>query len=69
MMDRTGIDPKYEGGSIRMAAASATIDWGVPIGVVFNIGRWARWQVFDKSQSGSPKHSLNFVCLSSPFDT
>ena len=29
-MTRVGIDPKYKGGSIRMAAASAAIDRGVP---------------------------------------
>ena len=48
IMDRIGIDPKYKGGSIRMAAASAAIDRGVPIDVVLNTGRWASWQVFDK---------------------
>ena len=46
--ERIGIDPKYKGGSIRMAAASAAIDRGVPIDVVLNTGRWASWQVFDK---------------------
>ena len=43
-----GIDPKYKGGSVRMAAASAAIDRGVPIDVVLNTGRWASWQVFNK---------------------
>ena len=42
------IDPKYKGGSIRMAAASATIDRGSPIDVVLNSGRWASWQVFNR---------------------
>ena len=37
-MDRARIDPKYKGGSIRMAAALAAIDWGVPIDVVLNGG-------------------------------
>ena len=48
VMDRVGIDPKYKGGSVRMAAASAAIDRGVPIDVVLNTGRWASWQVFNK---------------------
>ena len=43
VMDRVGIDPKYKGGSIRMAAASAAIDQGVPIDVVLDTGRWATW--------------------------
>ena len=43
-----GIDPKYKGGSVRMAAASAVIDQGVPIDVVLNKGRWANWQVFTR---------------------
>ena len=47
-MDRAGIDPKYKGGSVHMAAASAAIDRGVPIEVVLNTGRWASWQVFNK---------------------
>ena len=48
IMDCVGIDPKYKGGSIRMAAASTAIDRGVPIEVVLNTGRWASWQVFNK---------------------
>ena len=48
IMDRAGIDPKYKGGSVRMVAASAAIDRGVPIDVVLNTGRWASWQVFNK---------------------
>jgi hypothetical protein len=48
IMDRIKVDPKYKGGSIRMAAASATIDRGVPIDVVLNTGRWSNWQVFNK---------------------
>ena len=48
IMTRIGIDPKYKGGSVRMAAASAAIDRGVPIDVVLNTGRWASWQVFNK---------------------
>ena len=42
-MTRIGIDPKYKGGSVRMAAASAAIDHGVPIDAVLNTGRWASW--------------------------
>ena len=52
-MDRVGIDPKYKGGSVRMAAASAAIDRGVPIDVVLNTGRWASWQVFNKCYNRS----------------
>ena len=48
IMDRVGIDPKYKGGSVRMAAASAAIDCGVPIDVVLSTGRWADLQVFNK---------------------
>ena len=48
IMDRIKVDPKYKGGSIRMAAASAAIDRGVPIDVVLNTGRWSSWQVFNK---------------------
>ena len=45
-MIRVSIDPKYKGGSVRMAAASAAIDRGVPIDVLLNTGRRASWQVF-----------------------
>ena len=48
VMTRVGINPKYKGGSVRMAVASAAIDRGVPIDVVLNIGRWASWQVFNR---------------------
>ena len=48
IMDRIKVDPKYKGGSIRMAAASAAIDRGMPIDVVLNTGRWSSWQVFNK---------------------
>ena len=47
-MDRVGIDPKYKGGSVRMATASAAIDRGVLIEVVLNTGRWSSWQVLNK---------------------
>ena len=47
-MDRVGIDPKYKGSYICMAAASAAIGWRMPIDVVLNTGRWASWQVFNK---------------------
>ena len=47
-MNRGGIDPKYEGGFIRMAAALAAIDRGVPIDVVLITARWASWQVFNR---------------------
>ena len=46
-MDCAGIDPKYKGGFIRMAATLA-IDRGVPIDVVVNTGRWLSWQVFNR---------------------
>ena len=43
-----GIDPKYKGSFVHMAAASAAIDRGVPIDVVLNTGRWASWEVFNR---------------------
>ena len=48
LMACVGIDPKYKGGSIRIAAASAAINRDVPINVVLNTGRWASWQVFNR---------------------
>ena len=48
IMTCIGIDPKYKGGFVRMATASAAIDRGVPIDAVLNTGRWASWQVFNK---------------------
>ena len=47
-MNRVSIDPKYEGGFVRMTAASAVIDREAPIDAVLNTGRWASWQVFSK---------------------
>ena len=35
-MDRGGIDPKYKGGSIRMAVTSVAIDRAVPVDAVLN---------------------------------
>ena len=60
-MDRVGIDPKYKGSSVRMAAAFAAINRGVPIDVVLNTGRWATWQVFNKFYH---RARLNSVALS-----
>ena len=74
-MDCIKVDPKYKGGSIRMAIASADIDLGVPIEVVLNTGEMFQpaslQQVLQPSlsQSGGPEHWLNFVSLSSPFNT
>ena len=42
------VDPKFKGGSIRMAAASAAIDRGEPIEWVLATGRWKSWSVFHK---------------------
>ena len=47
IMDRVDIPKEFPGGSVRMAAASAAIDRGMPIDVVLSIGRWASWQVFN----------------------
>ena len=74
IMDRVGIEPKYKGGSVRMAIAFKAIDRGVPIDVVLNTGRWASWQVFNKFYN---RARLRAVALSigltslaySPFDT
>ena len=57
-MDRVGIDPKYKGGSVCMAAASAAIDRGIPIDVVLNTGRWASWQVFNKFYNRARLHAV-----------
>ena len=48
MRDRAGIDPKYKGGCICMAAVSTAIDRGAPIDAVLHTGRWASWQVFNR---------------------
>ena len=47
VMTRAGITG-YSGGSVRMAAASAAIDNGVPIDEVLHTGRWSSWLVFNK---------------------
>ena len=51
-VDERGHDPSrhhgYSGGSVRMAAASAAIDSGVPIDEVLRTGRWSSWLVFNK---------------------
>ena len=46
-MTRAGITG-YSGGSVRMAAASAAVDNGVPIDEVLRTGRWSSWLVFNK---------------------
>ena len=40
-MHRASTDPKYKGGPVSIAAASAAIDRGVPIDVVLNTERWS----------------------------
>ena len=47
IMDRVEIPKEFPGGSVRMAAASAAIDRGMPIDVVLSTGRWASLQVFN----------------------
>ena len=47
VMTRAGITG-YSGGSVRMAAASAAVDNGVPIDEVLRTGRWSSWLVFNK---------------------
>ena len=47
-MTRVQIAPRYGGGSVRMAAASAAIDSGEAIDVVLSTGRWTSWTVFHK---------------------
>ena len=47
VMTRAGIKG-YTGGSVRMAAASAAVDNGVPIDEVLRNGRWSSWLVFNK---------------------
>ena len=49
MMTRVGIDPKWTGGSIRMAASSKALDDGVEPAFIMQIGRWrsfAMWNAF-----------------------
>jgi hypothetical protein len=71
IIDRIKVDPKYEGGSIRMAAAFAAIDRGMAIDVVLNTGRWSSWQVFNKFSNRARLRAVvpSIVSLSSPFDT
>ena len=47
VMDRIGVDPRFKGGSVRMAAASKAVDEGTPIDVVLNTGRWSSWRTFN----------------------
>ena len=47
IMDRVEIPKQFPGGSVRMAAASAAIDHGMPIDVVLSTGRWQSWQDFN----------------------
>ena len=47
VMTRAGITG-YSGGSVRMAAASAAVDNGVPIDEVLRTGRWSSWLVFNQ---------------------
>ena len=47
IMDRLEIPKEFPGGSIRMAAASAAIDRGMPIDVVLSTGRWQSWHDFN----------------------
>ena len=58
VMTRIGVDPKYKGGSVRMAAASAAIDRGSPIDVVLNTGRWSSWSVFNKFYNRARLHAV-----------
>ena len=49
MMTRVGIDPKWTGGSIRMAASSKALDDGLEPAFIMQIGRWrsfAMWNAF-----------------------
>ena len=57
-MDRIGVHPRFKGGSIRMAAASAAIDRGMPIDVVLGTGRWSSWQVFNNFYSRSQLNAV-----------
>ena len=47
IMNRVGVDPKFKGGSVRMAAASAALDRGEPLEIVLATGRWSSWAVFN----------------------
>ena len=58
VMDRIGVHPRFKGGSIRMAAASAAIDRGMPIDVVLGTGRWSSWQVFNNFYNRSQLNAV-----------
>ena len=58
IMDRIGVDPKYKGGSVRMAAASAAIDRGEPLDIVLATGRWKSWAVFDAFYNRARVHAV-----------
>ena len=51
VMDRIGVDERFKGGSIRMAAALAAVDRGMPIKVVLSMGRWTSWGKFSRSST------------------
>ena len=53
ILDCVEIPKEFPGGSVRVAAASAAIERGMPIDVVLSIGRWASWQVFNNIYSRS----------------
>ena len=46
-MDRIGVDKRFKGDSIRMAAAAAAIDCSLPIDVWLSTGLWSSWQLFN----------------------
>ena len=47
MMTRVGIDPKWTGGSIRMAASSKALDDGVEPAYIMQIGRWRSFAMWN----------------------
>ena len=58
IVTRMGMDARFKGGSVRMAAASAAIDRGTPIDIVLNTGRWTSWTVFNTLYNGSRLNSV-----------
>ena len=57
-MDRIGAHPRFKGGSIRMAAASAAIDRGMLINIVLGTGQWSSWQVFNNFYNRSQLNAV-----------
>ena len=64
MLTRVGIDPKWTGGTIRMAASSKTLDAGLETAYIVQIGRWrsfAMWNAFYNQSCCHLVHGRTFA--------